>query len=190
MANKKGIGTVGGRLRRMPGMTVEDARKAKEDLLMQRFKKFREKQRNKPVTPLEKGKGKMKKKSGPKPGSMDYFLQETMKPGYKGMQKGGIMDDIVENMGKDFDYQTRIKVRKKMKEAPDQDAVEAFDEAERDAMKKVEKKYTGKNKYTGKMSGGLSEATKKLKAQGLSKGGNVCRGMGAALRGGDFKGVK
>ena len=40
-----------------------------------------------------------------------------------------------------------------------------------------------------KMGGGLTEATRRLRAQGLRTGG-MCRGMGAALRGGDFKGVK
>ena len=40
------------------------------------------------------------------------------------------------------------------------------------------------------MGGGLTEATRKLRAQGLKTGGSACRGMGAALRGGDFKGVK
>ena len=39
------------------------------------------------------------------------------------------------------------------------------------------------------MGGGLTEATRRLRAQGLRTGG-MCRGMGAALRGGDFKGVK
>ena len=62
-----------------------------------------------------------------------------------------IMDKIVKNIGKDFDYQTRIKLRKKMKEAPDQDAVDVFDEAEKDAMKEVRKKY------------------------GFKKGGSVCK---------------
>ena len=89
-----------------------------------------------------------------------------------------IMDDIVENMGKDFDYQTKIKVRKKMKEAPVQDAVDAFDEAEIDALNKVKKKYTGK------MGGGMMK-----KPMGYTDGG-MCRGMGAAIRGGKFEGVK
>ena len=40
-----------------------------------------------------------------------------------------------------------------------------------------------------KMGGGLTEATRRLRAQGLRTGG-MCRGMGAALRGGNFKGVK
>jgi hypothetical protein len=39
------------------------------------------------------------------------------------------------------------------------------------------------------MGGGLTKATRRLRAQGLRTGG-MCRGMGAALRGGDFKGVK
>ena len=39
---------------------------------------------SKPKKPLG---GKMKK---PKPGSYDYQLQETMKPDYKGMSKGGM----------------------------------------------------------------------------------------------------
>ena len=48
-----------------------------------------EKAKPKPGIPVG---GKLKKQ-GPKPGSMDYFLQETMKPGYKKdrkeMKKGG-----------------------------------------------------------------------------------------------------
>ena len=44
-------------------------------------------------------------------------------------------------------------------------------------------------KMDKKMGGGLTEATRRLRAQGLRTGG-MCRGMGAAIRGGDFKGVK
>ena len=46
-----------------------------------------------------------------------------------------------------------------------------------------------KIKAKKKMGGGLTEATRRLRAQGLKNGG-MCRGMGAAIRGGDFKGVK
>jgi hypothetical protein len=64
---------------------------------------------------------------------------------------GGMMtmDDIIENMGRDYDYQTRIKFRKKSKGAPDQDSMKAYSEAEQDALKSVKKKYTGK------MGGGM-----------------------------------
>ena len=51
-------------------------------------------------------------------------------------------------------------------------------------------KNVSKSNLPKKMGGGLTEATKRLKAQGLKTGGSACRGMGAALRGGDFKGVK
>jgi hypothetical protein len=86
-----------------------------EDL--KEFKKKRKKQYNKPAIPL----GKMEKKSGPKPGSMDYFLLDQLKPGYK--------------------------------VAP------------------------------------MSDGGKVKKPMGYDKGG-MCRGMGAAVRGGNFKGVK
>jgi hypothetical protein len=66
-----------------------------------------------------------------------------------GYSKGMTMDDIIENMGKDYDYQTRIKYRKKSKGAPDQDSMKAYSEAEQDALKSVKKKYTGK------MGGGM-----------------------------------
>ena len=68
-----------------------------------------------------------------------------------GYSKGMTMDDIVENMGKDYDYQTRIKYRKKSKGAPDQDPMKAYSEAEQDALKSVKKKYTGK------MGGGMMQ---------------------------------
>ena len=51
--------------------------------------------------------------------------------------------------------------------------------------KKILKKFGVKKK----MGGGLTEATRRLRAQGLKNGG-MCRGMGAAIRGGDFKGVR
>jgi hypothetical protein len=67
-------------------------------------------------------------------------------------------------------------------------------------LEKLYEKRTGKKPFTKrekrrtlvdkKMGGGLTEATRKLRAQGLKTGGSACRGMGAALRGGDFKGVK
>jgi len=71
------------------GLTLEKAKKAREEIQMDRFKKKRKEQRDKPKTPLG---GKMKK---PKPGSYDYQLQETMKPDYKkrkAMKKGGFPD--------------------------------------------------------------------------------------------------
>ena len=71
------------------GLTLEKAKKSREELLRDRFKKKRKEQSDKPKTPLG---GKMKK---PKPGSYDYYLQETMKPDYKkrkAMKKGGFPD--------------------------------------------------------------------------------------------------
>ena len=66
-------------------------------------------------------------------------------------------------------------------------------------LEKLYEKRTGKKPFTKqekkrtlvdkKMGGGLTEATRRLRAQGLKNGG-MCRGMGAAIRGGDFKGVK
>jgi hypothetical protein len=50
--------------------------------------------------------------------------------------------------------------------------------------------YDQMKKMRKKMGGGLTEATRRLRAQGLKTGGSACRGMGAAIRGGDFKGVK
>ena len=48
------------------------------------------------------------------------------------MAKNTMMDDILDNMGRDFDYQTKIKYRKKSKGAPDQDPQKAYSEAEVD----------------------------------------------------------
>jgi hypothetical protein len=84
---------------------------------LKEFKEKRKKQYNKPSIPL----GKMEKKSGPKPGSMDYFLLDQLKPGYK--------------------------------VAP------------------------------------MSDGGKVKKPMGYDKGG-MCRGMGAAVKGGKFEGVK
>ena len=94
----------------------------------------------KPFTKREKKRTLVDKKMG---GGM---MKKPM-----GYSKGMLftMDDIIENMGKDYDYQTRIKYRKKSKEAPDQDSMKAYSEAEQDALKSVKKKYTGK------MGGGM-----------------------------------
>tara|TARA_R100001163_G_C4984072_1_gene139147 strand:+ start:235 stop:708 length:474 start_codon:yes stop_codon:yes gene_type:complete len=66
-------------------------------------------------------------------------------------------------------------------------------------LEKLYEKRTGKKPFTKrekqrtlvdkKMGGGLTEATRRLRAQGLKNGG-MCRGMGAAIRGGNFKGVR
>ena len=64
------------------GLSAAAAKEAREKILIERFKEKIKKLREKPKTPL----GRMKK---PKPGSYDYQLQETMKPKYKGMAKGG-----------------------------------------------------------------------------------------------------
>ena len=121
---------------------------------------------------VEKSKRKNKKLKGvmkglkrkPKPGSYDYQLQETMKPIYKtppAMKKGKL-------------------AKKKGLPTP-------LVKGSKDFFKDVGK-FPG-IKPKKKMGGGLTEATRRLRAQGLRTGG-MCRGMGAAIRGGDFKGVK
>ena len=57
-------------------------------------------------------------------------------------EKDKIMDKIVDNVGKDYDYFTKMKYRKKSKESPDLDSVKAYDEAEQEAMDMVINKYT------------------------------------------------
>tara|TARA_Y100001938_G_scaffold130260_1_gene186064 strand:- start:457 stop:1203 length:747 start_codon:yes stop_codon:yes gene_type:complete len=176
-----------------------------------RIKKQKEKSKAKPKSPA---KGEMKKPTGPKPGSMDYFLQETMKPGYKmpKMDKGGVFSGDKKTL-------TRIeRVRKakgfrpgetpaqfNQRKALEKRAMEAAKAtkigrivlpiavagvAAQQFLKSKMKKNEQKAKPKKKMGGGLTEATRKLKAQGMVSGGAVCRGMGAALRGGNFKGVK
>ena len=66
-------------------------------------------------------------------------------------EKDKIMDKIVDNVGKDYDYFTKMKYRKKSKESPDLDSQKAYDEAEQEAVEKVRKKY------------------------GFNKGGPVCK---------------
>ena len=81
-----------------------------------------------------------------------------------GYSKGTMMDDIVKNMGKDFDYQTKIKYRKKSKGAPDQDPMKAYSEAEVEAAKSVKKKYTGK------MGGGMMQRPMMAMGGGMMPG--------------------
>jgi hypothetical protein len=128
----------------------------------------------KPFTKREKKRTLVDKKMG---GGM--MMQRPM-----GYSKGTMMDDIVENMGKDYDYQTRIKFRKKSKGAPDQDPMKAMSEAEVDAAKSVKKKYTGK------MGGGLTEATQRLKAQGKMGGGMMMRPNPVGMKSGKSVKVK
>jgi hypothetical protein len=75
-----------------------DPESLREKIKRERWKSERRKKSDKPVTPL----GKMKK-IGPKPGSMDYFIQETMKPGYKKDRKAmniGGRANLLEEMGR------------------------------------------------------------------------------------------
>ena len=51
----------------------------------------------------------------------------------------GIMSKIVDSMGDDFDYFTRINIRKNLKQG--EDAEDAADLAEEEAMKRVREKY-------------------------------------------------
>ena len=87
-----------------------------------------------------------------------------------------MMDDIVDNMGKDYDYNVRIESRNLQKQGEDPEDIGGL--AEEEATKKVKKKYTGK------MGGGMMK-----QPMGYTSGG-MCRGMGAAIRGGKFEGVK
>tara|TARA_R100001163_G_C4955794_1_gene121648 strand:+ start:99 stop:341 length:243 start_codon:yes stop_codon:yes gene_type:complete len=50
-----------------------------------------------------------------------------------------IMDKIVENMGKDYDYNMRIESRKLQKQGEDPQDISSL--AEKEAIKKVKKKY-------------------------------------------------
>ena len=104
-----GIGSLPGKQKK--GLTPEKARKAKEELLMDRFRKFREKQRNKPKTPLG---GKMK---NPKPGSSDYQILQTGKPRPSQIlpkkKMGGVMKANEGGMGEAKGYKKYLKGLKK-----------------------------------------------------------------------------
>jgi len=73
-----------------------DPESLREKIEWERWKSERRKKSDKAVTPLRK-----KRKNGPKPGSFDYVLQETLKPGYKrqGMNIGG-RANLLEEMGR------------------------------------------------------------------------------------------
>ena len=145
------------------------------DRTVERIKKFKKKP-SKPAIPL----GKMKKQ-GPKPGTMDYFLQETMKPGYKvpPMATGG------PTFGKMLDKKFIKYAGSKQAQLHAKDYDEGLDRAERRAALETKQAYK-KNKKTEKklMGGGMMK-----KPMGYTTGG-MCKGMGAAIRGGNFKGVK
>jgi len=64
-------------------------------------------------------------------------------------EKDKIMDKIVDNMGKDYDYNMRIESRKLQKQGEDPQDISSL--AEEEAIKKVRKKY------------------------GFNKGGPVCK---------------
>ena len=109
-------------------------------------------------------------KKGPKPGSFDYVLQETMKPGYKvaPMKDGG-----------------KVKKKKPIREVDFGAVLEGISEKGRPPMKdqRLDDSIKGKQVRFKKAGG------KVKKPMNYNKGG-VCRGMGAAIRGGNFKGVK
>ena len=90
------------------GLTPEKAKKAKEKILMDRFKKKRKEQSDKPKTPLG---GKIKK---PKPGSYEYQQQQTQntRPSQILPKKkmGGVMKA---KMGKAVDYKKFLDGLKK-----------------------------------------------------------------------------
>ena len=104
-----GIGGLPGKQKK--GLTLEKARKAKEELLMDRFRKFREKQRNKPKTPLG---GKMKK---PKPGSQEYAIiqLQPQRPSQILPKKkmGGVMKYDKGGMGEAKGYKKYLQGLKK-----------------------------------------------------------------------------
>jgi len=194
------------------------------DTLTKRFNKFKKKP-SKPAIPL----GKMKK--GPKPGSFDYVLQQTMKPGYKvaPMKDGGKVkkkkmknpmkeDRVREGMKSKYrkmgfgemmdkgeiDF-SNYKAGGKVKKPMGSDKKSKFLQRRISlggrlplplliglGLGKAAKKFF-KDKDVGKfpavkpkkkMGGGMMK-----KPMNYNKGG-VCRGMGAAIRGGNFKGVK
>jgi len=153
--------------------TIKNFKKAKENLKkgvkdLKEFKEKRKEKYNKPATPLDKL-GKMKKPTGPKPGTMDYFLQETMKPGYKvpPMATGG------PTFGKMYDKKFKKYAGSKQAQLHAKDFDEGVDRADKRAASETMGAYK-KSKKT----------VKKLNT------GGMCRGMGAAIRGGNFKGVK
>jgi len=127
----------------------------------------RVKDKKKPKKPL---KGNLKRK--PKPGSYDYQLQETMKPNYKGVNGmrmgGGMMQRPI--MASEGQMAPRGPNRKVNKDAMSPEELRKRKRKSIDAMRPRDKRAPA----TG---------------MGMRTGG-ICRGMGAALRGGDFKGVK
>tara|TARA_Y100001972_G_C7634709_1_gene318606 strand:+ start:76 stop:1437 length:1362 start_codon:yes stop_codon:yes gene_type:complete len=192
--NVGGVGNTTGRGLGRQGLpsVPKDKPSLREQIRKERFKKEREKIYNKPKTPL---KGKMKK---PKPGSYDYFLEQTLRPAYKGtkgMNKGGDPFKGKETLSRI----ERIRKAKGFKpgETPSQfnkrKAMEEF--AKRGArattigkvvapialagvsaiqyLKSKMKKNKEKAKAEKKMGGGLTEATKRLKAQGMLSGGQM-----------------
>ena len=51
------------------------------------------------------------------------------------------MSKIIDSMGDDYDYFTKIRYRKKSKESPDLDPLKAYDEAGQEALGMVKEKY-------------------------------------------------
>jgi hypothetical protein len=56
--------------------------------------------------------------------------------------EGGMMDSIVDNMGEDFDYYTRLRIRELLKQGEDPEDVAEI--AEQEAAERTKRKYTGK----------------------------------------------
>ena len=159
-------------------------------------------------------------KRKPKPGSYDYQLQETMKPIYKtppAMKKGELVNrpGVAPKKPNGLGVPDKFKKFKPVNIALPKEAKKLGSAALKAAKatrvgkiaagvagaglaaieylkskrKKMQKEREKKGNVQKKMGGGLTEATRRLRAQGLRTGG-MCRGMGAALRGGNFKGVK
>ena len=70
-------------------------------------------------------------------------LPEAKDGGIMKMADGGMMDAIADNMGEDFDFALRKKMRELQKQGEDPDDIDESD-LEEEVMKEIKKKYTGK----------------------------------------------
>jgi len=123
-ANKGLAAGIGGLLgvEKRKGLTPEKAKEAQEKIrrdravnqLRERLKKFKQRRKNKPAIPLEKGKGSIKK---PKPGSLDYQIIQTQpqRPSQilPRKNKGGVMKYDKGGMGEAKGYKKYLEGLKK-----------------------------------------------------------------------------
>jgi len=146
------------------GISMLGSKKSAQDLKedVSKWKKWKEnrKKNKKPATPLG---------GNIKPGSWASQQQYLLKPGYKvaPMATGG------DTFGKMLDKKFIKYAGSKEAQLHAKDFDEGLDRAERRAALETKQAYK-KNKKT----------VKKLNT------GGMCKGMGAAIRGGNFKGVK